>query len=136
MWTLLITSAVAQSSGLPQDRVALLPEQQGPSMSAMWQGDRIAISDGETALLYQASDLSLLDSHRVNYWDTSLLSQDGSTWVTSKRRTKVWDTESLDKLAGLSGSTLAIDPVHAHATVLADASAGWVYGQGGPAQSR
>ena len=110
MWTLLITSALAQSSGLPQDRVALLPSEQGPSMTAQWQGDRIVISDGRRALLYQASDLSLLDSHRVNYWDTSLLSQDGSTWVTSKRRTKVWDTESLDKLAGLSGSTLAIDP--------------------------
>jgi len=110
MWTLLITSAVAQSSGLPQDRVALLPKQQDQFMTAQWKGDRIVISDGRRALLYQASDLSLLDSHRVNQWGPTLLSQDGSTWVTNTRRTKVWDTESLEKLAGLSGSTLAIDP--------------------------
>ncbi|MFT5583360.1 MAG: hypothetical protein ACI9VR_000938 [Cognaticolwellia sp.] len=115
MWPLLIASALAQStlgqsSSLPQDRVALLPQLQGWSMTAVWHGDRIVVSDGMESLLYQASDLSLLDSHRVSYWGTALLSQDGSTWVTSKRRTRVWDTESLDKLAGLSGSTLAINP--------------------------
>lgn len=110
MWPLLIASALAQTSRLPQDRLALLPEQEGWTMSAQWQGDRIVISDGADALLYQASDLSLLDTHRVSYWGSSLLSADGSTWVTSKRRTKIWDTESLEKLAGLGGTTLAVDP--------------------------
>ena len=83
MWPLLIASALAQTSRLPQDRLALLPEQEGWTMSAQWQGDRIVISDGADALLYQASDLSLLDTHRVSYWGSSLLSADGSTWVTS-----------------------------------------------------
>jgi hypothetical protein len=73
MWPLLIASAFAQSpsslsSGMPQDRVALLPEQQGWSMTVLWHGDRIVVSDGNESLLYQASDLSLLDSHKVSSW--------------------------------------------------------------------
>lgn len=109
MWTLLAAAALAQGE-LPQDRVALLPPQQGWDLQVHWQGDRISVSDGHSAWLYDAQALAPLDVHRVGYWGSTLLSQDGSTWVTTRRRTKVWDTQTLDKRARIKGQALAVDP--------------------------